>query len=362
MMKLVKNLALALLVLGAIFGPAFAQTKFSAHGYLTQAFAISDGNQYFGIPSDGTTDYRKLALQFRYDLDPHNNIVIQFSHLRLGRSSLNDAVNPIELDWAFAEHRFSESLALKFGRVLLPLGIYNEIRDVGTLLPFYSPCMNVYGDVAWTNETVDGILIRKIFAADSPWNLKAELYFGHWTRFEYDLSMRYQKAEIDNGLGMQLWLNTPVQGLRFGVAGNRQRVTGGLYGNNKFYDELFLLSFEGNFERFSLHSEYMEVRRTASKRRVYYGYAGLNLSHSLSLHAEADFVNVLAEHFLIGKINDQWNTDYMLGINYRFHPNFVAKLEGHYNRGFFIEGQAVNPFVDDKYETLYSIASLSASF
>lgn len=361
MKRLFLSIAPALLLM-VCAQSASTQPNFSAHGYLTQAFGISNGNQYFGIPSDGTTDYRKLALQFRYDIDVNNNIVVQFSHLRLGRSDLNNAINPVELDWAFAEHRFSENTSMKFGRVLLPLGIYNEIRDVRTLLPFYNPSMNLYGDVAWTNETVDGILFSQIIAPNSPWNLEADLYFGHWTRFEFNHETQYQKAEIDNGLGMQLWLNTPIEGLRFGVAGNRHRATGGLYGANKFYDKILLLSMEGVFEHFELQTECMQLFRADSKIRIYYGHAGLNLSPRLTLHAQADFLNVMFDNLFFGKIDAQWNTDYALGVNYRFHPNFVFKLEGHYNRGYFIEAQIVNPFVDDKYETIYSILSLSASF
>lgn len=35
--------------------------KFTVHGYLTQAFAKSDGDQVLGIGNEGTTDYRRGA-------------------------------------------------------------------------------------------------------------------------------------------------------------------------------------------------------------------------------------------------------------------------------------------------------------
>src|SRR4029078_364973 len=64
-------------------------SSLSVHGFLTQAYASSNGNTLFGIPDDGTSDYRNAALQFRYKLTDHNSIVIQLSHERLGDSLLN---------------------------------------------------------------------------------------------------------------------------------------------------------------------------------------------------------------------------------------------------------------------------------
>ena len=41
----------------------------------------------------------------------------------------------VALDWLFYEHRFADG-AVKVGRVKIPFGIYNEVRDVGTLLAY----------------------------------------------------------------------------------------------------------------------------------------------------------------------------------------------------------------------------------
>ena len=80
----------------------------SVHGFLTQAFAISDGNQILGIDKDGTTDYRNLALQFRYDMNDQSNVVIQFEHRRMGESPVLKLQQDVELDWGFFEYRFHE--------------------------------------------------------------------------------------------------------------------------------------------------------------------------------------------------------------------------------------------------------------
>ena len=135
---LLRKFVLPLLaVLPVLLTTLSAQSKLNIHGYLTQAYAISDGNKIFGISPHGSADYRNLALQFRYDANPSNTIVFQFSHERLGSTPIMLLKEDVELDWGFFEHRFRNAISIKVGKIQIPLGIYNEIRDVGVLLPFY---------------------------------------------------------------------------------------------------------------------------------------------------------------------------------------------------------------------------------
>jgi hypothetical protein len=49
----------------------------SVHGFLTQGYATSSDLPIYGIPTDGTVDYRSAALQFRYALSASDNVVLQ---------------------------------------------------------------------------------------------------------------------------------------------------------------------------------------------------------------------------------------------------------------------------------------------
>src|SRR5579864_6300925 len=60
--------------------------RLTFHAYVNQAYAISDHHQIVGIPTAGTTDYRTVALQFRYALDAADAVVAQLANLRLGQS------------------------------------------------------------------------------------------------------------------------------------------------------------------------------------------------------------------------------------------------------------------------------------
>src|SRR5205085_12405810 len=114
------------------------------------------------------------------------------------------------------------STGLKVGKVQIPLGIYNEVRDVGTVLPFYRPSFNFYGEGAFTSETVDGIVVSHNFFNDSAWSVDADAYFGGWDLIETDFASNVSsRARVENTVGTQIWLNTPINGLRLGTGGSR---------------------------------------------------------------------------------------------------------------------------------------------
>lgn len=197
--------------------------KFQIFGHLTQAYGWSDRGSIRGTTEDGTTDLRNLALQFRWEKSDREAVVVQLSHERRGDDFLFPREDELEIDWAFYQRRIGVVSELKVGRLNAPLGIYNEIRDVGTLLPFFDLPLSFYAGVLSSAETVDGISVARTFAARTAWDLEATLYFGGWRTFEQRVnpdarfSVENLEARAENGSGLQLWLNTPVSGVRLGA-------------------------------------------------------------------------------------------------------------------------------------------------
>ena len=101
------------LICGALLGPmpASAQgssdsggplSKLSVHGFLSQAYAtanLSESTAPFvitptldelslGIPDGGTSAYRTMAIQFRYDISTKDVMIVQFSSRALGDSPI----------------------------------------------------------------------------------------------------------------------------------------------------------------------------------------------------------------------------------------------------------------------------------
>ena len=61
-------------------------SKLKFHGFLSQAWAKTDGEPFLGITEEGTTDYRNVALQLRYELAERQSVVFQLGHEQRGNS------------------------------------------------------------------------------------------------------------------------------------------------------------------------------------------------------------------------------------------------------------------------------------
>lgn len=93
---------------------------------LSQTYLRSPDHEYL-IPNSkgGTWEYTELAL----------NVQQQFKDLRYGVQAVvrdfgdEGDFYPV-LDWAYLDYRPSDAFGVKLGKVKLPMGLYNEYRDV----------------------------------------------------------------------------------------------------------------------------------------------------------------------------------------------------------------------------------------
>lgn len=371
-------------------------SRLHIHGFLTQAYATADyleggtsprsaDELALGIPEDGTFDYRFLALQFRYEMSPKDNVVVQLSSRSLGDAPVGQVEDEIELDWAFFEHRFTDQAGLKVGRVQIPIGIYNEIRDVGTLLPFYRPPFSFYREGSFTSETVDGLLLYKTFFADSDWGLEADLYVGEWTQLEVSPTDTEVAglARAKDALGVQLWLSTPVPGLRFGLGGHRKRLEGGAFRPPGTEDphviEDWYVSLDGTFDHFVIRSEYHEfdpvlqlpVVEDFLNLSAWYVQLGYLATDKLQLWLQLEEAGIEANSVLHTRPeNLDARQDLGAAIKYRFRPDVVLKAEHHWveeEQGVLVpvfgpQGLRLDPLAIQADNGSYTIVSLSVSF
>ncbi len=330
--------------------------KLSVHGYLTQAWATANfldvpvvpvggvglGGQRpgepispsprreevsLGIPEDGTTNYRFLALQFRYDVSENDSVVIQFSSRALGFSPLQDYEDEIELDWAFYSRRIGDNTSLKIGRILIPMGIYNEIRDVGTLLPFYRPAFVFYRERAFTSETLDGLSIYHAFFADSDWKIDVTGFAGEWESINvpiYD-PMSSVIRRNEDGFGVQVWLNSPIPGLRFGAGVISFEDT-----REAFRRDISHASLDGSFDRFTFQVEWNRDDGINVEVDTYYVLTGVKITERLKIWAQLERgVVELALPFLLFPAEMTFREDIGISLNFSFSPSLVLKAEHH---------------------------------
>ncbi|MCP4664598.1 MAG: hypothetical protein GY856_55145 [bacterium] len=338
--------------------PRSTLSKLTVHGYLTQAYAVAsflespenlpEGLVVFsptalettqGIPEAGTTDYRNLALQFRYDATPLDVIVIQLSNEAVGFSPVSEMKDDVELDWAYYERIFKDQLRIKVGRIPIPKGIYNAIRDAGTFLPFYHPPWSVYLDGVFASESVDGLALYNTFFPEANWSLEAAAWGGSYDIIGGDTNnpSSFVKAKADNAFGLQLWVNTPHPGVRFGFSS----LTADL-GNAGFFQGLQMdsqiLSVEATFSRLAVRSEFMHdvwdflvpFGPLAMNFHNYYAQVGYLATDKFQIWVQYDaMTNVHEADFVTGGERERAKLRETRGISfiYQFMPNLVLRAE-----------------------------------
>jgi hypothetical protein len=335
--------------------------KFSIHGYLTQAWAKSDGEQILGISKQGTTDYRRAAVLLRFSPTPKDSLVIQLAHRRLGLSPVSSQEPDVKLDWAFYSRDLGANTSLRVGRLPQPLGIHNETRYVGTLLPFYRAPYNFYQEGSFTSETIDGAMIGHAISPDSSWNAEVSAYGGGFTMFE-TTAQGPRPTRAEKGIGAQVWLNTPLSGLRFGVGAMRMELAQSASGKDRWNNLSASAEYAG--ERVKVRSEYRRTRTTAVESEFdnYYVYGGVNVTPRLVLHAQFDTCTLsflAAPGFRLDV--DKFYRDQTLGASFAARPDVVIKAEYHWTKSQLIE---TNPaaITGPARPANYFIASMSVSF
>jgi hypothetical protein len=363
---LVTACALAFLTIG----PASAQdadpadegllAKLSVHGFLTQAYARADGGSIYGIPEEGTFDYRTAALQFRYAISPDDDFVVQFSHLRPGRSPFEQAIDDVEIDWVFYQHRFSDAFSLRAGKILIPLGLYNEVRDVGTLFPFYRPTEVVYPFVGFVPETVNGLALAGRLGS-GPWSLEAELYGGEW-EFRENAAPDFS-ARTRDAVGAQLWLATPVEGLRFGVGGMRGKLVESIVApRGQSADEVqVVVSAEGKLGPLKLVAEYIDSDFEFIQYAGYYGQLSWNLTDRVGVHLQHSESDLELDYGPPLRLDLDFSDEDAVSVTYAWRPQVVLKAEYHRFEGRSLEGGAAGVLAPAA-EIDYGIASIATSF
>jgi hypothetical protein len=353
-------LASALVVLGStsLRAQGSIADNLTVHGYLTQAYAKSSDLPVAGISKDATSDYRVAALQFRYAITGNDNFTVQLKHRRMGTNLLTTGESDVGLEWAFYAHRFSRG-SLRVGRVPIPLGIYNEMRSVGTLLPFYRAPMNTYLEGA---DAIDGA-VGSVNGSLGAWRFDASAYGGG---LDYRSIIHLpQGAPIVSDLrvnkvyGGQAWITTPVRGVRVGGASLYMHLDiPGAPDEMRFI--VSQASFDATFDRVMLRGELSDFNDSQNHTQSWYVHSRVGLTEKLSLSAQIDRAG--SRNPLRGNTDQFTNADdRAVGLGYAFTPNLALKGEWHDAKGYGLFDQFMNVAAPAG-KTNYYIASVAVAF
>ncbi|CAA0090550.1 Uncharacterised protein [Zhongshania aliphaticivorans] len=100
------------------------------HGFVSQAFIHSDGNNIYGDSTSGSTDFFEAGVNANYQFDNGVSLAGQLFSRDAGNADNGD----IKIDYLFADFKAAESersgMGVRVGRVRNSIGFYNETRDV----------------------------------------------------------------------------------------------------------------------------------------------------------------------------------------------------------------------------------------
>lgn len=342
------------------------------HGYLTQGYATTNASMILGIPSDGTFDYRRIALLFRFKATPNDAFVVQLADRRLGESRINDFTPEVQLDWAFYERRLGDNGTLRIGKAPIPMGISNETRFQGTSLPFYRVPFGFYSEGGFTSETLNGAVFTRKLNSGSVWMLTGSLFAGEFDYLQAaslpatDSSVAafvVGNARARNLLGAQVWLQTPLTGLRVGAGAARREDEGPLVelisGSGATKD--VWASIDGNFDRLTARAEFRRLAfgTGGATYKTNYEQIGYRILDPLLVTVQRDATDVTTQT-PIGEFKIPYDRDRAIGIAYTFAPNVVGKLEFHDADGY--TNEAIVNFQGPAMDNRYIILSASVAF
>jgi hypothetical protein len=167
--------------------------------------------------------------------------------------------------------------------------------------------------------------------------------------------------ESKSAFGGQVWLQTPIDGVRIGASAKRHWDRGGVFprpGGELATD--WTGSIDANFKRLQLRSEQLYQHTDGFSMNSRYVQGGVRLLSHLSLNAQMDFSDqrIADAPFTGQRITSV--RDNALGVNVPFSASSVIKFEFHNTRGFNVE--QVADMLGPARKGSYFISSLSLSF
>lgn len=361
-MRSLTILLIGCLGLGLSSAPATGQ-KVVFHGYVTQGLGSTSEYAQAGLETGTSLDIRAAALQGRLMFPSFGTqFVVQGAHRRVGGSPVADVIDEVELDWAFVEQRVWD-LSARIGRVPMPKGLLNEVRDVGIILPFYRAPNAYYTEGV---ETIDGATagFSRLFGMVE---VDAQGFYGTIPVIMQISAMDGPKAMDLDGEGTwggQLAVGLPLRGVK---------VLGGMLDadiTRTEYTPMGPVTSKRDWKMSWIGAEYAgdrvvaraEVNRNevpaSTESGGRYVQTGARVFRNLWLNAqyESGWVRIIP----LDNMEYDTTRDWVVGASYGLNRYLVFKGEHHWSEGYNVD-ESVNimgPPVDNR----YFLFSISAAF
>ena len=319
-----------LLLAGPASGMSLADGKFFIHGYGNLSTGRTWENVYLGANDELSLHDVGNTLLFR--ALPVDRLIVntQFSLEKKPGRDLR-----VNVDYAFAQWSFSDALRLRVGRNQLPLALYSEIYDVGTLRPFNALPQGTYGPTAIGVENYDGLGLTGRLNLPGEWMVEYDAYGGFLDlkdALAEDCSTNPRDAVcvLDSQVvGGRLALWAPLEGLRFTTSGFVSRDAEKTNGEHRVLGVVGL-GTEYLGESLWVRAEFFNLFSEQAKTRTGYIEAAYFLTSHWQVSGRVEGSRSWAPTYVPDAVLTYLrHREVAVGVNYWFSPQLVFKASFH---------------------------------
>ncbi|MEN9317327.1 MAG: hypothetical protein RIS35_3720 [Pseudomonadota bacterium] len=317
-----RRAAAAIAATSLIAGSAVAAEfgNVSINGYGHQSFIRNAANTWLGADADGSFKENVLALVVTAKLDDRSKFWAQLASI---------SGSSIDPHWFYVDRQMTDRLTLRAGKVLAPLGFYNEFIDArflqqSTILPaLYQP------DTDLVDEAYGGVGGTYAVPAGAG-RFELDLYGGQIVEHASAAGQQKQKGLI----GGRVDWRTPWDGLRLMLSASTktQRLANDPDDTRK---TSMILSAGWNPGAWDLKAEYGRIDRSmggeSGTTQAFYLQAGYALTDQWVPFARYDVLR--APGYDSGNAATYQDT-VALGVTYRVSSNVALRLENHFHSGY----------------------------
>jgi hypothetical protein len=113
--------------LAATVGSEEAPVAVELHGFASQGFMFSLGNDYLADrTTKGSFEFSEIGINFTTELTDSLRMGVQLFAQDLGPTGNYD----VKADWFYIDYRWRDWLGLRAGRLKIAYGLHNEIQDI----------------------------------------------------------------------------------------------------------------------------------------------------------------------------------------------------------------------------------------
>ena len=391
---------IVLVLLSGLAVPASAKDMdllpgIQVHGYISQGFIKSTKYNFLLNDSEkGSFQYNEMGLNFTKRLTDKLRIGIQFFARDVG-----DAANDkITVNWAYGDYRFRDWLGIRIGKIKLPMGLFNEIRDMDMLRACIVLPQSIYTELSRdTVAAMEGVGLYGTISLQKAGDLEYQLLSGiikldKDSGFGKLFSAKTNGALIMNDdsnsdtsfAGSLLW-NTPLAGLAFRATAlktdydvsvtyystvqTRQTQTRAMiYSAEYLWNNLTLTGELMTGDSYTSYTVYHAGQKSSVRTLGYYLMGSWRFNNWLEAGAYYSelYPNASDKHgsnYVAQGRPDYlaWQKDAALFARFDINDNFIVKIEGHHVNGVAAVLPGDNASINEK-DWYYGVVKATFSF